>query len=109
VLTLSSLHHVISDATKKKTSAQSAVRCVLLLRLQQKYSSIEQKGKRSSSVPVLFDPLLLCTHKKENQIFLIYKEIQRRAVAKSYLWKGFLIYEEMRKYFTTYEEAVSHI
>ena len=28
---------------------------------------------------------------------------------KSYMRKGFLIYEEMRKYFPTYEEAVSHI
>jgi hypothetical protein len=31
------------------------------------------------------------------------------AVAKSYMRKGFLIYEEMRKYFPIYEEAVSHI
>jgi hypothetical protein len=29
--------------------------------------------------------------------------------AKSYLWKGFLIYEEMRKYFPIYEEAASHM
>jgi hypothetical protein len=47
--------------------------------------------------------------KKENQIFLIYKEIQNGAVAKSYMRKGFLIYEEMRKYFPIYEKAVSHI
>ncbi len=51
----------------------------------------------------------VCTDKKENQIFLIYKEIQSGAVAKSYMRKGFLIYEEMRKYFPIYEEAVSHI
>jgi hypothetical protein len=49
------------------------------------------------------------TDKKENQIFLIYKAIQSRAVAKSYLRKGFLIFEEMRKYFPIYEEAVSHM
>jgi hypothetical protein len=49
------------------------------------------------------------TDKKENQIFLIYKEIQSAAVAKSYMRKGFLIFEEMRKYFPIYEEAVSHI
>jgi hypothetical protein len=49
------------------------------------------------------------TDKKENQIFLIYKEIQGGAVIKSYMRKGFLIYEEMRKYFPMYEEAVSHI
>ncbi len=45
------------------------------------------------------------TDKKENEIFLINKEIQMGAVAKSYMRKGFLIYEEMQKY----EEAVSHI
>jgi hypothetical protein len=49
------------------------------------------------------------TDKIENQMFLIYKEIQSGAVAKSYMRKGFLIYEEMRKYFPIYEEAVSHI
>jgi hypothetical protein len=43
-----------------------------------------------------------CTDKKEHKIFLIYKEIQNDAVAKSYMRKGFLIYEEMRKYLTTY-------
>jgi hypothetical protein len=31
------------------------------------------------------------------------------AVAKSYMRKGFLKYEELRKYFPIYEEAVSHI
>jgi hypothetical protein len=31
------------------------------------------------------------------------------AVAKSYMRKGFQIYEEMRKYLAIYEEAVSHI
>ncbi len=30
--------------------------------------------------------------------FLIYKEIQTEAVAKSYMRKGFLTYEEMPKY-----------
>ncbi len=39
------------------------------------------------------------TGKKEYKIFLTYKEIQSEAVAKSYVRKGFLIYEEMRKYF----------
>jgi hypothetical protein len=51
----------------------------------------------------------VCTDKKENKIFLIYKVIQSGAIAKSYLRKGFLIYEEMRKYLVIYEEAVSHI
>jgi hypothetical protein len=49
------------------------------------------------------------TDKKENEIFLIYKEIQMGSVAKSYMRKGFLIYDEMRKYLTIFEEAVSHI
>jgi hypothetical protein len=42
--------------------------------------------------------------KKENQIFLIYMEIQNGVVAKSYMRKGFLIYEEMGKYLTIYED-----
>jgi hypothetical protein len=46
---------------------------------------------------------------KENKIFLINKEIQSGAVAKSFIRKGFLIYQEMCKYFPIYEEAVSHI
>ncbi len=49
------------------------------------------------------------TDRKQNQIFLIYKEIQSVAVAKSYMRKGFLIYEDMRKYFPIFEEDVSHI
>jgi hypothetical protein len=38
------------------------------------------------------DNMPLYTDKKENQIFLIYEEIQSGAVAKSYRRKGFLIY-----------------
>ncbi len=34
-----------------------------------------------------------CTDKKENKIFLINKEIQKGAVAKSYLTNGLLIYD----------------
>jgi hypothetical protein len=49
------------------------------------------------------------TDKKENQIFLLYREIQSGAVAKSDMRKGFLINEEIRKDFPIYEEAVSHI
>jgi hypothetical protein len=48
------------------------------------------------------------TDKKENKIFLIYKEIQMGSGAKSYM-KGFLI-QYMRKctnVFTIYEEVVS--
>ncbi len=49
------------------------------------------------------------TDKNKNKIFLIYKEIQNEAVAKSNMRKGFLIYEEMGKYLTIYEKAVSHL
>ncbi len=47
-------------------------------------------------IPVYFHPRASYTDKKENQI--LYKEILSGAVAKSYMRKGFLIYE-----------AVSHI
>jgi len=42
------------------------------------------------------------TDKIVNKIFLTYKDIQMGSVAKSYMRKGFLIYEEMRKYLTKY-------
>jgi hypothetical protein len=47
--------------------------------------------------------------KKNIKIFLIYKEIQMGAVAKSYMRKGFVIYEERGTYLVINEEAVSHI
>jgi hypothetical protein len=67
----------------------------------------------SPNLALLFSlspPKFTCpnTDKKENQIFLLYKEIHSGAIAKSYMRKGFLIYEEMRIYFPIYE-AVSHI
>ncbi len=40
--------------------------------------------------------LSACTDKNEKKIFLIYREIQSGAVAKSYIRNGFLIYS-MRK------------
>jgi hypothetical protein len=42
------------------------------------------------------------TDKKENQIFLTYKEIQSGAVAKSYMTNGLLIYGEIFKHFLIY-------
>ncbi len=51
-----------------------------------------------------FFPTLIKKKKK----FLIYREIQSGPVAKSYMRKGFLIYEELRKYIVIYEKAVSH-
>ncbi len=38
----------------------------------------------------------------------IYKEIQIGSVEKSYMRKGFLLYDEMCKYLTIYEGAVRH-
>ncbi len=48
-------------------------------------------------------------HTVKKQIFLIYKEIQQGSGAKSYMRKGFLIYEEMRKYLVIYGDPISHI
>jgi len=42
------------------------------------------------------------TDKKENQIFLIYKEIQNGAVAKSYMTNGLLIDGEIFAHFLIY-------
>jgi hypothetical protein len=48
--------------------------------------------------------------RKEKKIILIYREIQMGSVGKSYMRKCCLIYEEMCKYLTIYEEeAVSHV
>jgi hypothetical protein len=38
------------------------------------------------------------TDQKENELVLIYEEIQMISVANSYMRKGFLMYKEMRKY-----------
>jgi hypothetical protein len=59
-------------------------------------------GPQPSTALLSPSPFLQClvyTDKKENPVFLIYKEIQSGAVAKSYMRKGFLIYGEMHKYF----------
>jgi hypothetical protein len=47
--------------------------------------------------------------KKENQIFLIYKEIQKGAVAKSFMTYGLLIYGEIFAHFLIYKETLPHI
>jgi hypothetical protein len=51
------------------------------------------------------------TDTKDNQIFLILyiRKFRMGSSAKSYMRKGFLTHEEMRKYLVIYEEAVSHI
>jgi hypothetical protein len=43
-----------------------------------------------------------CTDKKEIKIFLIYKEIQNGAVAKSYKTNDLLIYGEIFAHFLIY-------
>jgi hypothetical protein len=50
----------------------------------------------------------LYTDKKENQIFLIYKEIQDGAFTKSYLTNGLLIYGEIFAHFLIYQEELPH-
>ncbi len=42
------------------------------------------------------------TDKKDKKIFLLYKEIQMGSVAKSYMRKDFLIYEENAQIFPPY-------
>jgi hypothetical protein len=50
----------------------------------------------------LFSLVHWCTDKKENQTFLIYREIQNGAVAKSYMTNGLLIYGEIFPHFLIY-------
>jgi hypothetical protein len=47
-------------------------------------------------------PVKSSTDKKENQIFLIFKEIQNGAVAKSFMNNGLLIYGEKFAHFLIY-------
>jgi hypothetical protein len=46
------------------------------------------------------------TDKKENLIFLIYREIQSGAVAKSYMTNGILICGEIFAHFLIYQEVL---
>jgi hypothetical protein len=46
-----------------------------------------------------------CTDKKENKIFLIYKEIQKGSVAKSYMTNDLIIYGEIFAHFLIYSCA----
>jgi hypothetical protein len=47
--------------------------------------------------------------KKETKLSSYIRKFRVGSGAKSYMRKGFLIYEEMRKFFPIYEKAVSHI
>jgi hypothetical protein len=60
--------------------------------------------KYSSINDVINDVLKICNKKLK---FPFSKRSE--AVTKSYMRKGFLIYEEMHNYFTMYDEAVSFI
>ncbi len=65
----------------------------------------------SACIPILYVQCSLKSTliKKENEIFRIYKEIHTGSVAKSYMRKGSIIYEEVRKYLAIYKKAISHI
>jgi hypothetical protein len=49
----------------------------------------------------------VCTDKKENRIFLIYREIHSGAVARSYMTNGLLIYGEIFALFLIYDFATA--
>jgi hypothetical protein len=49
------------------------------------------------------------THKKDDKIFLIYKEIQNGSVEKSHITNGLHIYGEIFVHILIYQEALSHI
>jgi hypothetical protein len=51
--------------------------------------------------------IVLYTDKKENKIFLLYKDIQYGAVAKSYMTNGLLIYGEIFAHFLIYDFATA--
>ncbi len=76
------------------------------LRKGKKTSSKQRWAKFRRSDPPIPTPIFH-TDKKETKVFLI--EIRIGSCANSYMRKGILICEEMRIYFTIYEEAVSHI
>jgi hypothetical protein len=67
------------------------------------------QNKTRKNVYIWFKLNASYTDKKENNIYFIYMEIYMGEVAKSYMSKCFLIYEEMHKYSVIYEEAVSHM
>ncbi len=54
-----------------------------------------------------FQKIMYYTDKKENKIFLIYKEIQKGAVANSYIVKYLRISSYIRKPFLIYDFATA--
>jgi hypothetical protein len=51
---------------------------------------------------LISETLTAYTDKKENQIFLIFKEIRNGAIAKSYMTNGLLLYGEIFAHFLIY-------
>ncbi len=99
-----------------KTTQLKVTRARVLLPCRESWGRIFQFDARQRQCKPDTDKFFkkLCyaqyyTDKKENKFFPIYKEIQSGAVSKSYMRKGFPIYEEMGKYFPIYKEAVSYV
>ncbi len=65
----------------------------------------EKEGFQNSFLSAKKYIQYIYTDKKKNYIFLICMEIPTGTVAKSYIRKGFLIYEEMHKYFVIFEKG----
>jgi hypothetical protein len=65
--------------------------------IEKRLPALKDMGSRQEILTLSFfsnlgdSKIHLYTDKKENQIFLIYREIQSGAVAKSYMRKGFPI------------------
>ncbi len=83
--------------------------CPLKSRLQhiyhgQPYARVDLNPMPESTLPQsgTLDLASVHTDKKENQIFLTYREIQGGAVAKSYMTNGLLIYGEIFAHFLIY-------
>jgi hypothetical protein len=66
------------------------------------WSSAAKVGTRRFLVPVHTD-------KKENQVFLIYREIQTGAVAKSYITNDLLIYGEYFRISSYFRKPFPHL
>jgi hypothetical protein len=92
---------------------QTSTSCISCKALEEQrgFADPDPRGSKRGNFGVLKKNFkcLFYTDKKENKFFLTYQEIQSGAVAKSYMRKGFQIYEKISKYFPIYEEAVSYI
>ncbi len=73
-----------------------------------RHTRLRGRGVGASNSDAGTDTPVLHTDKKEKFSSCL-KKIQIGLGAKSYMRKGFLIFEKMHSYLTIYEEAVSHI